>query len=104
MEDIIKCSTCQQQFLNNKEQLELYFGYSRLNQRFKCCTGCRGYGKKRTERETTTAEDFNGELHYCNNCKTSKPVDKFVMPNGKSYHKCRRCLRNEIYDSDDENK
>ena len=25
-----------------------------------------------------------------------------VMPNGKSYNKCRRCLRDEIYDSDDD--
>ena len=24
------------------------------------------------------------------------------MPNGKSYNKCRRCLRTEIYDSDED--
>ena len=24
------------------------------------------------------------------------------MPNGKSYSKCRRCLRDEIHDSDDD--
>ena len=29
-------------------------------------------------------------------------MDKFVMPNGKSYNKCRRCLRHEIYDSDED--
>ena len=102
MEDIIQCSTCKKKYLNNKEQVELYFGHNRLNQPFKCCIRCRGYGKKRTERETKKAEDSNGELKYCNKCKTSKPVDKFVMPNGKSYNKCRRCLRPEIYDSDEE--
>ena len=102
MEDIIKCSNCKKQFMNNKEQIDLYFGYNRLEQRFKCCVRCRGYGKKRTERETKKAEDSNGELKYCNKCKTSKPVDKFVMPNGKSYNKCRRCLRPEIYDSDED--
>ena len=102
MEDIIQCSTCKKKYLNNKEQVELYFGHNRLNQPFKCCIRCRGYGKKRTERETKKAEDSNGELKYCNKCKTSKPMDKFVMPNGKSYNKCRRCLRSEIYDSDEE--
>ena len=103
MEDIIKCSTCKKKFLNNKEQVELYFGYNRLNERFKCCVRCRGYGKKRVEQEQNKANESNGELKYCTQCKTSKPVDKFVMPNGKSYNKCRRCLRDEIYDSDDEN-
>ena len=29
-------------------------------------------------------------------------MDKFVMPDGKSYSKCRRCSRDEIYDSDDD--
>ena len=102
MEDIIKCSTCKKKYLNNKEQVELYFGYNRLDQRFKCCIRCRGCGKKRVENETKKANESNGELKYCNKCKTSKPVDKFVMPNGKSYNKCRRCLRHEIYDSDDD--
>ena len=102
MEDIIKCSTCKKKFLNNKEQVELHFGYNRLNERFKCCIRCRGYGKKRVEQEQNKANESNGELKYCTQCKTSKPVDKFVMPNGKSYNKCRKCLRDEIYDSDDD--
>ena len=99
MEDIIKCSTCKKKFLNNKEQVELHFGYNRLNERFKCCIRCRGYGKKRVEQEKNKANESNGELKYCTQCKTSKPVDKFLMPNGKSYNKCRRCL---IHDSDDD--
>ena len=103
MDDIIQCSTCKTKFLNNKEHVELYFGYNRLEQRFKCCIRCRGYGKKQTENETKKAEKSNGELHYCNKCKKAKPIDKFVMPNGKSYNKCRRCLRSTIYDSDEEN-
>ena len=102
MENIIICSTCKKKFLNTKEQVELYFGYNRLEQRFKCCVRCRGYGKKQTERESKKAEDSNGELRYCTNCKKAKPGDKFVMSNGKSYNKCRRCLRDEIYDSDEE--
>ena len=102
MEDIIKCSTCKKRFLNNKEQVYLYVGYNIFNQHFKCCIRCRGYGKKRTEQENNKANESNGELKYCTQCKTSKPVNKFVMPNGKSYNKCRRCLRDEIYDSDEE--
>ena len=102
MEDIIKCSTCKKTFLNNKEQVESHFGYNRLNERFKCCIRCRGYGKKRAEREKNKASESNGELKYCHKCHTAKPMDKFVMPNGKSYNKCRRCLRDDIYDSDDD--
>ena len=102
MEDIIQCSMCKKKYLNNKEQVELHFGYNRLNQPFKCCIRCRGYGKKRVEKEKNKANESDGELKYCNKCKTSKPMDKFVMPNGKSYNKCRRCLGHDIYDSDED--
>ena len=53
MEDIIKCSTCKKKLLNNKEQVKIYVGYNRLNQRFKCCIRCWGcYGKKKkTEKD-----------------------------------------------------
>ena len=64
---------------------------------------CRDYDKKRVEQEQNKASESNGELKsYCAKCRTSKPMDKFVMPNGNSYNKCRRCLRYEIYDSDED--
>ena len=92
MEDIIKCSKC----------INSYAGYNRLNQHFKCCIRCRGYGKKRTEQEKNKANEINGELKYRTQCETSKPVNICFMSNCKSYNTCRICLRDEIYDSDDD--
>ena len=86
MEDIIKCSTCKKKFLNNKEQVEIHFGYNRLNERFKCCIRCRGYGKKRVEQEQNKANESNGELKYCTQCKTH-PNDKYMLVDGRTYLK-----------------
>ena len=100
MEDTIKCSTCKKRFLNNKEQVELHFGYNRLNERFKCCIRCRGYGKKQNKLERKKAEAALRGLLYCEECEKAKPKDKFVMPNGESYDRCcRTCL---IYGSDED--
>ena len=86
MEDIIKCSTCKKKFLNNKEQVELHFGYNRFNERFKCCIRCRGYGKKRVEQEKNKANESNGELKYCTQCK-AHPNDKYMLVDGRTYLK-----------------
>jgi len=78
------------------------FGMKNDGSQYKTCVTCRDYDKKRVEQEKNKAHESDGELKYCAKCKTTKPINKFVMPNGKSYNKCRRCLRTEIYDSDED--
>jgi len=80
------------------------FGIKEDGSQYKTCVTCRSKDKKRVEQEKNKASENNGELRYCNKCKTTKPMDKFVMPNGKSYNKCRRCLRGYIYDSDEDDR
>ena len=100
MEDIIKCSTCKKRFLNNKEQVELHFGYNRLNERFKCCIRCRDYSKKRTKLQNKQADAALRGLQYCEACEKAKDRYEFIMSNGKSHTRCcRTCL---IYGSDED--
>ena len=37
----IKCGRCKMKYLNNDDHIKNYFGYTRLNERYKTCLVCR---------------------------------------------------------------
>ena len=41
MTNQIKCSRCNHKYDINDDEIYIYFGYNKLNERFKCCVKCR---------------------------------------------------------------
>jgi hypothetical protein len=39
----VKCSRCRMKYHNNNDDINEYFGYNRLGERFKTCVKCKQY-------------------------------------------------------------
>ena len=79
----IKCSTCRCKYINDPDHIKTDFGYTRLEERYKCCVKCRGQKKAyydlkfeslRTKRATYNAINrdrinaYNYEKLECKSC------------------------------------
>ena len=42
----IICSRCNCKYINDDEHIKIDFGYTRLNERYKCCVKCRAKGRR----------------------------------------------------------
>ena len=44
-DEYIKCSACKCKYINDYDHIKIDFGYTRLEERYKCCIRCRGLKK-----------------------------------------------------------
>ena len=90
----IKCGRCKMKYLNNDDHIKNYFGYTRLNERYKTCVVCR---MSRLEYHNTYREEHKEQTkqYYQDNKEHKLAQGKEWRDNNKEYLaeqiKCDKC-------------
>ena len=84
----IKCSKCKCKYHNTDDSIKQYFGYNRLDERFKVCMKCRQY---RMEHQDNTNERAS-KLVACDKC--GEYVRYNYLAKHKTTNKCINFSRN----------
>ena len=80
----IKCGRCKMKYLNNDDHIKNYFGYTRLNERYKTCLVCR---MTRLEYHKTYREEHKEQRkqHYQDNKEHRLAQSKAWQDKNKEY-------------------
>ena len=94
----IICSKCRSKYINDEEHITKYFGYTRLEERYKTCVRCRArnkinsktYQEKHPEKSEKAKEYYEANKDYLNE------ENKQFRENNKEHYKEYDRARNQI--------
>ena len=89
-EEHIKCSTCGCKYMAIYAQIDLWFGYNRLDNRYKTCKKCRESRKNNKQEGKEYNKAYSLEKLKCDMCNCT--VSRSNLSRHKQTNKCYNAI------------